>query len=129
MRDKHLLDPQVKSDNPLNKDSGDFEGKREGILDNVELTAKVVNIDASVPPRQAILGRPPRRAHRGGSGEDGSSGVQQTGADDADVDKAERIVSEGPEEEGEERGGRRGDGGADFCSPPTLFVDILPLTP
>ena len=88
-----------------------------------------VNMDSSVPSRRASLGRPPRRAHRGGLGEDGIFSLEETYVDDVVVGEAKLSIGEESEEEGEEKGGRRGDGGADFCSPPTLFVDILPLTP
>jgi hypothetical protein len=89
-----------------------------------------VNNDASAPPHRASLGRPPRRAHRGGLGEDRSFGVEQTYFDDVDVGKVKLIVGEEAEEEGEERRGRRrggGRGGANLCTPPSLLS--VPLTP
>ena len=89
-----------------------------------------VNVDASAPPRRASFGQPPRRAHRGGLGEDRSIGVEETYVDDIDVGKAKLIVGEEAEEEGEERRGRRrggGRGGAYLCTPPSLLS--VPLTP
>ena len=85
-----------------------------------------VNMDSSVPSRRASLGRPPRRAHRGGLGEDGIFSLEETYVDDVDVGEAKLSIGEESEEEGEERGGRRGDGGADFCSPPP-FLSIFYL--
>jgi hypothetical protein len=89
-----------------------------------------VNVDASAPPRRSSFGRPPRRPHRGGLGEDRSIGVEETYVDDVDVGKAKLIVGKEAEEEGEERRGRRrggGRGGANLCTPPSLLS--VPLTP
>ena len=101
--DKYLVDPQVKSDYSQRKGPRDFEERRTGVLNDTCQT-NFVQVMAAQVPRRASLGRP-RRAHRGGLGEDSSSDVEETDVD-VEVGKADRLVADEAEEavKGEKRG-------------------------
>ena len=106
MVDKYPLDPQVKNDNPLNKDLGDFEERMTCVL-SITGHFATVSMAASVPPRQCSLGRPLRTTPRErGLGEDESSNVEETDVDDVDIGEVKRTIGEGVEEvvRGENRG-------------------------
>ena len=118
---KGEIGPTVEAITPPSTTGADFAPVTANVVGNCK-----VNVDASAPPRRASFGRPPRRAHRGGLGEDRSIGVEETYVDDVDVGKAKLIVGKEAEEEGEERRGEGGEGGGKRGSeplyPPVPFV-------